>query len=252
MNLRDKVCLITGGNSGIGLGIAQEFEKSGAIGTIVGRNEKTLKSAKELLNGKFISIKGDVTDSRTLDIMFKETSNKFGKIDVVVICAGGPTGKGSLGMVDQLSEEAFDDMISLNLKSVFFTVKKSLPYLSDNASIILISSLAAHKGYPGSSLYNASKAGIIMLGKTFAMELAERGIRVNIITPGAIESAIFDRAGLPEEMVKGMKQQFVLQIPLKRIGQPLEIGKVAAFLASDDASFIVGSEIVVDGGLSIV
>lgn len=251
MKLKDKVCIVTGGNSGIGFGIAEQFAREGAKGAILGRNGSTLTDAQNKLGKNFFSIRGDITKPGTIENLFKSTLARYGKVDIVVACAGGPTGPGSLTNVIEIDEKVFDDMINLNLKSVFFTLKKSLPYLATNASIIIIGSLAAHKGYPGSSLYNASKAGILILGKTFAVELAELGIRVNIITPGVVESAIFSRAGIQKEMADQIKAQFVAQTPLKRIGTPREIGKAAVFLASADASFVTGAELFVDGGLSI-
>lgn len=252
MRLQDKVCVITGGNSGIGLGVAECFAEAGARGAILGRDGATLATTAKRLGPRFTPVQGDITHPGTLDRLFETTIKEYGTIDVVVACAGGPAGPGTLGAIHELEESAFDAMITLNLKSVFMTVKKALPHLSRGASIILIGSLAAHKGFPGASLYNAAKAGVVILGKTIAGELAGRGVRVNIITPGVVDTAIFGRAGIPDEVANRMKTEFVQKTPIKRIGLPREVGSVAVFLASDESSYLVGTEVVADGGFSIV
>ena len=249
MKLAGKIALVTGGNSGIGFGIAQELEKEGATGFIVGRNAETLTSASELLNGNFHSIQSDVTDNELLEDLYRSVELKSGKLDVLVVNAGGAIGSGSIQPFEQFDESSFDAMTALNFRSVFFTIQKALPYLNDNASIILISSIAIHKGFPGMSVYAACKAAVRSLAKTLSVELMPRGIRVNVVSPGTIDTPVFDRLGLSKEEAEQAKSQFIDLIPVGRIGVPRDIGSAVAFLASDDSSFIIGEEIIVDGGV---
>ncbi len=248
MKLKNKVAIITGGNSGIGFGIAEEFKKQGAKGAIHGRNQEKLDRSQKALGINFIGIKGDVTNLSDLETLFKETSKKFGKIDTLVISAGGGVGKGSLMPLDQMTEEAFDKMTNLNYKSTYFTVQKSLPYLNDGASIIFITSITSKMGAPGFSLYCAAKAASRSLVRNFSSELVGRGIRVNAISPGIIDTQTLSTVGVSDEMIPNIQNMFIEKTPLGRMGQPSEIGKIAAFLASEDSSFILGEEINADGG----
>ncbi|MBE9463244.1 SDR family NAD(P)-dependent oxidoreductase [Dyadobacter subterraneus] len=243
--LNNKVAVITGGNSGIGFGIAQEFENEGAVGAIVGRNQETLDSAVAQLGGNFIAINADVTNLADLERVFKETSEKFGNVDVVVANAGG----GAIGTVSTLGETDFDKTIDLNLKSVYFTVHNALPYMNDGGSIILIGSNAAHRAYPNFSLYGAAKAAVIHFAKGFSSDLLERKIRANVITPGTTDTPAFEKF-VPSEQIEGLKKHFASEMPIGRIGQPSDIGKTAVFLASDDSSFMIGAELLVDGGMT--
>lgn len=250
MRLKNKVAVITGGNSGIGFGIAQEFKKEGAKGSIVGRNQETLDFSINELGSNFTAIKGDVTKLADLERVFKETSEKYGKLDILVVNAGGGVGSGTLGSVVETIESDYEKMMDLNLKSVFFTVQKALPYLKDGSSIVLTASIAAHKAFPGMAVYSAAKAGVRSFARSFSSDLLDRKIRVNVLSPGTIETPVFGRMGLPEEVISQAKLGFEDLIPIKRIGQPKEMGKVAVFLASDDSSFILGEEIIADGGVS--
>ncbi|MDR3678728.1 MAG: glucose 1-dehydrogenase [Flavipsychrobacter sp.] len=243
--LINKVAVITGGNSGIGLGIAEAFKNNGAVGAIVGRNQETLNSAVAQLGADFIAINADVTDLADLERVFKETSEKFGKIDVIVANAGG----GAVGTVATLGEADYDKTMDLNLKSVYFTVNKALPYMNDGGSIILIGSNAAHRAYPNFTLYGAAKAAVIFLAKGFSSDLLSRKIRVNVITPGTTDTPAFEKF-VPAEQLEGLKKHFAGEMPIGRIGQPSDIGKTAVFLASDDSSFMLGAELLVDGGMT--
>ena len=243
--LENKVVVITGGNSGIGFGIAREFKNEGAKGAIVGRNQETLDSSKAQLGANFIAINADVTNLSDLGSVFKETAEKFGKIDVIVANAGG----GAVGTVATLGEADFDKTIDLNLKSVYFTVHKALPYMNDGASIILIGSNAAHRAYPNFTLYGAAKAAVIYFAKGFSSDLLNRKIRVNLITPGTTDTPAFEKF-VPAEQLEGLKKHFASEMPIGRIGQPSDIGKTAVFLASDDSSFMLGAELLVDGGMT--
>src|ERR1700709_80528 len=243
--LKNKVAVITGGNSGIGFGIAEAFKNEGAKGVIVGRNQKTLDSSVAQLGDNFIAINADVTNIADLERVFKETSEKFGKIDVIVANAGG----GAVGTVATFSEADFDKAIDLNLKSVYFTVQKALPYMNDGGSVILIGSNAAHRAYASFTLYGAAKAAVIYLAKGFSSDLLDRKIRANVITPGTTDTPAFDKF-VPAEQMDAVKKHFADQMPIGRIGQPVDIGKTAVFLASDDSSFMLGAEILVDGGMT--
>lgn len=243
--LRNKVAVITGGNSGIGFGIAQEFKKEGAKGAIVGRNQETLDSSVAQLGDNFIALNADVTNVSDLERVFKETSEKFGKIDVVVANAGA----GTVGTVADTSEADYDKGMDLNLKSVYFTVNKALPYMNDNSSIILTGSNAAHRAYPSFGLYGAAKAAVIYFAKAFSNDLLDRKIRANVITPGTTDTPAFKKF-VPAEQIEAVKKHFASEMPIGRIGQPSDIGKTAVFLASDDSSFMLGAELIVDGGMT--
>ena len=243
--LKNKVAVITGGNSGIGFGIAQAFKNEGVKGTIVGRNQETLASAAAQLGDGFIAINADVTNLADLERMFAATARKFGKIDVLVANAGA----GTTGTVADTSEADYDKLLDLNLKSVYFTVNKALPFMNDGGSIILIGSNAAHRAYPSFGLYGAAKAAVIFLAKVFSNDLLDRKIRANVITPGTTDTPAFDKF-VPAEQIEAVKQHFAGVMPIGRIGQPSDIGKTAVFLASDDSSFMLGAELLVDGGMT--
>jgi NAD(P)-dependent dehydrogenase (short-subunit alcohol dehydrogenase family) len=243
--LKNKVAVITGGNSGIGFGIAESFKKEGAKGAIVGRNQETLDSAMAQLGVDFIAINADVTNLADLDRVFKETAKKFGKIDVIVANAGA----GTIGTVATIGEADYDKAMDLNLKSVYFTVQKALPYMNDGGSVILIGSNAAHRAYPSFTLYGAAKAAVIYLAKGLSSDLLARKIRANVITPGTTDTPAFDKF-VPADQIEAIKKHYASEMPTGRIGQPSDIGKAAVFLASDESSFMLGAELLVDGGMT--
>src|SRR5258708_2929352 len=243
--LKNKVAVITGGNSGIGFGIAQAFKTEGVKGAIVGRNQETLANAAAQLGDGLIAINADVTNLADLERVFAATAEKFGKIDVIVANAGA----GTTGTVADTSEADYDRLLDLNLKSVYFTVNKALPYMNDGGSIILIGSNAAHRAYPSFGLYGAAKAAVIFLAKAFSNDLLDRNIRVNVITPGTTDTPAFDKF-VPAEQIEAVKQHFAGVMPIGRMGQPSDVGKTAVFLASDDSSFMLGAELLVDGGMT--
>ena len=222
--IKNKVAVITGGNSGIGFGIAQAFKTEGVKGAIVGRNKETLATAAAQLGDGFIAINADVTNLADLERVFAATAEKFGKIDVIVANAGA----GTTGTVADTSEADYDRLLDLNLKSVYFTVNKALPYMNDGGSIILIGSNAAHRAYPSFGLYGAAKAAVIFLAKAFSNDLLDRNIRVNVITPGTTDTPAFDKF-VPAEQIEAVKQHFAGVMPIGRIGQPSDIGKTAVF-----------------------
>lgn len=247
--LKDKVAVVTGGNSGIGFGIAEAFKDQGAVGVITGRNEVTLAHAVGLLGTEFIGVKGDVTNIDDLERIFKKTVDRFGKIDVLVVNAGGYVDGVPMGSIDNITEESYDLYMDLNLKSAYFTVQKSLLYLNGGASIILIGSSAAHRAAPGMTIYGAAKAAIISFAKGLSLDLLSRNIRVNALSPGSIDTPVFAKM-IAQEQLDQVKQMWIDITPVGRQGLPSEIGKAAVFLASDDSSFIVGTEILADGGLT--
>jgi NAD(P)-dependent dehydrogenase (short-subunit alcohol dehydrogenase family) len=247
--LKNKVAVITGGNSGIGFGIAQEFKNEGAKGVIVGRNQETLDNSVAQLGENFIAINADVTNLADLERVFKETSERFGKIDVIVANAGGAVTGAAFGSVADIGEADYDKTMDLNLKSVYFTVNKGLPYMNDGGSIILLGSNAAHRAYSNFTLYGATKAAVIYFAKGFSNDLLGRKIRVNVITPGTTDTPVFEKF-VPAEQLEAVKNYWADVMPIGRIGQPSDIGKTAVFLASDDSSFMLGAELLVDGGMT--
>ena len=245
MRLQDKIAVITGGNSGIGLAIAEAFKTEGAAGIILGRNAGTLETAGKKLAPNFTTVRGDVTKMADLETLYKEVAAQHDHIDILVVNAGGAT----FQPFDQVDEASFDQQADLNFKGTFFTVQKALPLLREGASIILVSSVAQSKGIPGMTVYSGAKAAVRSLARSLSAELIPRGVRVNVISPGPIETPLFNRVGLPEDQIPGAKDGFIQMVPLKRIGTVKEVANAAVFLASDDSTFIVGEEIQVDGGL---
>ena len=193
-----------------------------------------------------VGVQGNVANMDDLENLYKTTAEKFGKIDVLVVNAGG----GTIAPIDQVDEASFDEMSNTNFKGAFFTVQKALPHLNDGASIVLVASIAAKKGFPAFSVYSATKAAVRSLARTLTADLLPRGIRVNVISPGPVDTPIMHRTGLPEEKVEEMKEGFVQMVPMKRVGTTSEIAKAALFLATSDSSFIAGEELTVDGGLA--
>jgi NAD(P)-dependent dehydrogenase (short-subunit alcohol dehydrogenase family) len=250
MRLKNVNALITGGTSGIGLGIAERFKKEGAKGIIIGRDRTQLEKSIVQLDDHFVGISADVTDINWLNNAFSENNIEYKSINVLVLCAGGAIAKNTIQDISFVDTESFDQHINLNFRSVFFTLQAALPYLSHNSSIIVITSSALHKGIKGMSVYAACKAAVRSLVRSFANEYSALGIRVNAISPGPIETPVFEKFGLPDEIVFEMKKNLLTQIPLNRFGLPADIGGLAAMLASDDGAFITGTEIIVDGGLT--
>ncbi len=240
-----KVAVITGGNSGIGLATAKELAAGGAKVVIAGRDQKTLDEAVRSIGENALGVKTDVTNLKDLENLYNETNSKFGKVDILFVNAG----IAKFAPLEQSDEALFDEIVNINFKGSFFTVKNALPHLNDNASIIFTTTVAAKKGFAGASIYGASKAAIHALTKIFAAELVGRKIRVNAVSPGPIETPIFGRMGIPDEAREETKQGLASQVPMKRLGTVEEVAKTVAFLASDDASYITGVEIDVDGGM---
>ncbi|RPE08972.1 SDR family oxidoreductase [Chitinophaga lutea] len=245
--LQNKVAVITGGNSGIGYATAEEFISRGAKVIITGRNRTAVEAAAATLGNGTLGITADQGRITEASRLAGEVEATYGKVDVLFVNAG----IGAFVPVDQVTEAQFDETMNINFKGAFFTVQKFLPLLNDGASIILLSSVNAFTGMPGSSVYSASKAALNSLGRTLSRELASRKIRVNVVNPGPIVTPILAKAGLDEDGIKAFHKKFSERIPLSRPGESSEVAKLVAFLASSDASFITGAEYNIDGGLTI-
>jgi NAD(P)-dependent dehydrogenase (short-subunit alcohol dehydrogenase family) len=243
--LNGKIAVVTGGNSGIGYASAKELKENGATVIITGRSAEKVKIASEELGVK--GIVADVESISAIEDLVEQVKTDFGKVDVLFVNAGifqaAPIG--------QISEEMFDHQMGINFKGAFFTTEKFLPILNDGASIINLSSVIAYTGMPNTAVYAASKAALNSYTRTAATELAPRKIRVNVINPGPIATPIYGKTGMEEEQLNGFAEAMQNRIPLKRFGQPEEVAKLVSFLASDDASFITGSEYNIDGGINI-
>ena len=244
MRLAGKTAWITGGNSGIGLATARLFIAEGANVAITGRNQTTLDAAARELGPKLLAINTDVTDVAGLEAAAAQAARQFGKLDIVFANAGVP-GATPIG---KTTLEAFEAIVRTNLTGVFFTVQAALPYLGTGASVILNGSVHAVLGIPGSSAYAASKAGVRAMVRNLASELAPRGIRVNLVVPGATRTPIWaGRAPTPEALA-ALEGGFNRTIPMGRFGEADELARAALYLASDDSSYVNAAEIVVDGG----
>ena len=244
MRLAKKTALITGGNSGIGLATARLFLAEGARVAITGRNQKSLDAAASDLGSGLLAIQADVTDIEATERAVAKAVEKFGKLDIVFANAGIP-GETPVG---HTSLALFEEIIRTNLTAVFFTVQAAAAYLNPGASIILNGSVHAVMGVPGYSAYAATKAGVRAMTRNLASEFAPRGVRVNQVTPGGTKTPIWsDRAPTGEAMA-ALEKTLSGMTALGRMGEAEEIAKAALYLASDEASFITGAEIVVDGG----
>ena len=243
--LKNKVAVITGGNSGMGLATAKLFATEGAKVAITGRNEATLEKAVSEIGHHAIGVKADVLNLKSIDNAYAEIAAKLGKFDVLIINAGVYKG---LPLAD-FTEELFDELVDINFKGAFFSVQKALPFLNHGASVVMTSSVANESGTATASVYGATKAAIRSLARGFSADLLERNIRVNVLSPGPIETPIFDRLGMPQENVNGIKQYLASGVPLKRLGTIDEMAKGFLYLASDDSSFMLAGELVLDGGI---
>lgn len=244
MKLAGKKALITGGNSGIGLATARLFLEEGAEVAITGRDQKTLDVAAEQLGPKAKAYRADVADSAARKELFAKLQQDFGELDIVFANAGiaGQTKAGST------SEELFENILRVNLTGVFFTVESALPLLKDGSSIIFNGSVVGSLGQSGYAAYAASKAGIRAMARSMAADLSPRGIRVNVISPGATKTPIWSRNSPSPDEAGEMAKRIASTIPLGRWGEAEEVAKAVLFLASDDSSYVQAVELFVDGG----
>ncbi len=236
--LAGKIAVITGGNSGMGLATAKRFVEEGAYVFITGRRQKELDAAVKEIGRNVTGVQGDVAKLTDLDRLYETVRKEKGRIDVLFANAG----VGELMPIGSITEEHFDKIFGINVRGTLFTVQKALPLFKDGGSIIMTGSVASIKGFEQFGVYNASKAAVRSFARTWTADLKARKIRVNVLSPGMIDTPIL--APLPKEFLA----QALSAIPMGRIGEPDEIAKVAVFLASDDSSFVTGIELFVDGG----
>ena len=242
--LAGKVAVITGGSSGIGLATAQRFVDEGADVFIMGRRDSELDKAKALIGDGVSTVAGDVTVGADLDRLFATILEQKGALDILVASSGRSEPE-ELGKV---TEENFDATFNLNARATLFTVQKALPLMRTGGSVILIGSVAGYVGVPGFSAYSATKAALRSYVRTWTREFTDCGIRFNTLSPGPIDTPMIDSTADPD----ATRAQFVAAVPLNRMGRPEEIAAAAVFLASDDASFVAGAELSVDGGMAQV
>ncbi len=245
--MKNKTILITGGTTGIGLATAQLLQADGARIIVTGRNPDTLASARATLGKAAVVIasdSGSLADARALG---SEVGKHASTIDGVFLNAG----VGKFAPFQDHTPEEFESMFGINVRGLFFQLQSLLAILADPSSVVLNASVVAQLGFPGASIYSATKAAVVSLGKTLAVELAPRGIRVNTISPGPIATPIYNKLGMTPEAVKGFEDTMAAQSLLKRVGRADEIARAARFLLSEDSSYVTGSELLVDGGVRL-
>ena len=246
--LEGKIALITGGNSGIGLATAKQFVAEGAFVFITGRREPELAAAAKEIGGHVTGVRGNVANLDDLDRLFAQIKREKGRLDIVFANAGVAT----YAPLGTITEEHYDSIFKVNVKGLLFTVQKALPLMPDGGSIILNASIVASKGLSANSVYSATKAAVRSFARTWTTDLKDRRIRVNAVSPGPIEtpglSGLLASTGAGEQRLK----MIAGSVPLGRLGTPAEIAKAVVFLASDDSSYITGTELFVDGGMAQV
>jgi NAD(P)-dependent dehydrogenase (short-subunit alcohol dehydrogenase family) len=243
--LAGKVAVVTGGTTGIGLATAKRLADDGAFVFITGRRQKELDAAVAEIGDNAFGVQGDVSNLEDLDRLYETIKEKKGKIDIFFANAGG----GEFARLGEITEQHFDTIFGNNVKGLLFSVQKALPLISEGGSIILNASTAASSGFESFSVYGASKAAVRSFARSWMMDLKDKKIRVNAVSPGPIETPAINSLAADEEQAQQFKDAFVSQIPLGRIGQPEEVASAVSFLASSDSSFVNGSELFTDGGM---
>ncbi|MBX5196964.1 SDR family oxidoreductase [Rhizobium sp. NZLR10] len=244
--LQNKTALITGGTSGIGIETARQFIAEGARVVVTGSSAASVEAARSELGDKAIVIQADAGNAAGQKAVADTVKEAFGTLDILFVNAG----VAEFGPLEQWSEAAFDKSVAINVKGPFFLIQSLLPIFSSRAAIVLNTSINAHIGMPNSSVYSLTKGALLTLAKTLSGELIGRGIRVNAISPGPIATPLYSKLGASEAQSKAMAAEIQSQIPVGRFGNPSEVAKTIVFLASDEAAYIVGSELVIDGGMS--
>jgi NAD(P)-dependent dehydrogenase (short-subunit alcohol dehydrogenase family) len=242
--LDGKIAVVTGGNSGIGLATAKQFAEDGAYVFITGRRQKELDAAIKQIGQNVTAVQGDVLNLKDLDRLYETVKREKGRIDILFANAG----IGEFAPLGSITEEHFDKIFDINVKGVVFTVQKALPLFQDGGSIMLNASIAGSKANPFFSVYGATKAALRSFVRSWTVELKDRKIRVNAISPGPINTPGFDSLGSTPQENEAFRQALLSMTPMGRFGKPDEVAKAASFLASDDSSFITGIELFVDGG----
>jgi NAD(P)-dependent dehydrogenase (short-subunit alcohol dehydrogenase family) len=247
--LSGKIAVITGGNSGIGLATAELFAKEGAQVVVTGRRKAELDAAVARIGAGAVGVQGDVSVLADLDRLYAEVKERFGRIDILFANAGVVL---RLAPIEGVDEALFDQLFGINVKGLLFTVQKALPMFSDGGAIVLNSSIANTVGTPGFGVYSATKAAVRSFARTWTSELKDRKIRVNVVSPGPIETPIFDAMGLSTQQHDELAEQLKTSVPLGRFGAPEEVAEAVLFLASDASSYVAGVDLYVDGGLVAV
>lgn len=240
------VALVTGGNSGIGLGVAKAYAREGAQVAITGRNEKTLQAAAEEIGNGAIAICSDAGNVADIEASMQQIRERFGRIDALFVNAG----IAKFVPFEEVTEAFFDETVGVNLKGVFFTVQKAVPLMPKGSAIALNASINAHLGMPGTTVYGATKAAVVNLAKTMSADLMEKGIRVNAVSPGPVTSALLAREGISPAKLQETKDWIQSQVPLKRFGTPEEIASAVLYLTAPESAFVVGAELMIDGGMA--
>ena len=246
--LEGKTALITGGNSGIGLATAKRFVNEGAYVFITGRRDPELAAAVKEIGRNVTGVQGDVSNLGDLDRLFAQIKREKGKLDIVFANAG----VARFATLGTITEDLYDSIFDINVKGLLFTVQKALPLLPDGASIILNASIVASKGLPANSVYSATKAAIRSFARTWTTDLKDRRIRVNAVSPGSIDTPGLSNLLASSETGQQRMKMISNAVPLGRLGTPDEIAKAVVFLASDDSSYVTGTELFVDGGFAQV
>ena len=241
---REKVAVVTGGNKGIGLGVAKAYAREGASVVITGRDEKTLGAAAEEIGPRTLAIKSDAGKISDIEKAMAAIREKFGRIDALFVNAGA----GKFARLEEVTESFFDDTFNVNVKGLLFIVQKAVPLMRSGSAVVLNASINGHMAMPNTTVYAASKAAVISLAKTLSVELVGRGIRVNSISPGPIESTFLTRE-LSTEELQQTKDWIVSQIPMKHFGQPEDIAAAVLYLTSPESAFVIGADLIIDGGM---
>jgi NAD(P)-dependent dehydrogenase (short-subunit alcohol dehydrogenase family) len=248
MQLKGKVAVITGGSSGIGLATARRFVEEGAHVFITGRRQPELDKAGKLIGRNVTTVKSDVANLADLDHLYELVASEKGVVDIVFANAGFVEHR----TVDQITPAHYEKTFDVNVRGVIFTVQKALPLMKNGGSIILNASIAADKGLPAHGAYSATKAALRSLAKTWTVELKDRGIRINTLSPGATDTPIIDGQFTSKEQADGAREAFSSRTPLGRLGRPEELAAAVLFLAADSSSYITGIDLPVDGGFAQV
>jgi NAD(P)-dependent dehydrogenase (short-subunit alcohol dehydrogenase family) len=246
--LDGKTALITGGTSGIGLATAQLFHTEGARLALTGRSPASLAQVREQFGPDAQVYRSDISNIADIDALFANLGQHFDGLDLLVLNAG----TAAPAPLEAVDEAAFDAALAVNFKGVFFTLQKALPLLREGSSVVVTTSITNRLGSPNFSVYAACKAALRSLVASLSLELIPRKIRLNAVSPGPIATPMFDRLGLPDEVSRAIRHEIEQKSPSRRFGTPDEVAKTILFLASDEASYIVGQEIVVDGGMSLL